>query len=153
MGTHLRVLSEGYPMNTNMTRFRSFSKIFASLWTKVASALEGLKQQYQACFQRLGGIHQVYGHCSDLVCHERREVIWTASILPLLLLFCTFNEAIAGLQFWISASWGEKPDNSRKFPLLIAVHVVTIPFYLMTRPCLTFSEHFFVHKYLVWCWG
>ena len=31
MGTHLRVLSESYPMNTNMTWFRCFSKTFASL--------------------------------------------------------------------------------------------------------------------------
>ena len=31
MGTHLRVLSESYPMNTNMTGFRWFSKIFAFL--------------------------------------------------------------------------------------------------------------------------
>ena len=31
MGTHLRVLSESYPMNTNMTGFRGFSKIFASM--------------------------------------------------------------------------------------------------------------------------
>ena len=31
MGTHLRVLSESYPMDTNLTRFRCFSKIFASL--------------------------------------------------------------------------------------------------------------------------
>ena len=30
MGTHLRVLSKSYPMNTNMTGFRW--KIFASLW-------------------------------------------------------------------------------------------------------------------------
>ena len=28
MGTHLRVLSENYSMNTNMTRFRWFSKMF-----------------------------------------------------------------------------------------------------------------------------
>ena len=27
MGTHMRVLQESYPMNTNMTRFRWFSKI------------------------------------------------------------------------------------------------------------------------------
>ena len=27
MGTHQRVLSESYPMNTNMTRFRWFSKV------------------------------------------------------------------------------------------------------------------------------
>ena len=31
MGTHLIVLSESYPVNTNMTGLRSFSKIFASL--------------------------------------------------------------------------------------------------------------------------
>ena len=31
MGTHLRVLSESYPMNTNMTGFGCFYKIFASL--------------------------------------------------------------------------------------------------------------------------
>ena len=29
MGTHLRVLSESFPMNTNMTEFRRFSKPFA----------------------------------------------------------------------------------------------------------------------------
>ena len=29
MGTHLRVLSESYPINTNMTGFGWFSKIFA----------------------------------------------------------------------------------------------------------------------------
>ena len=44
MGTHLRVLSESYPMNTNMTGFRWFSKLFASLCfvMKVVFALEGL---------------------------------------------------------------------------------------------------------------
>ena len=31
MGTHLRLLGESYPMNTNMTGFRWLSKIFASL--------------------------------------------------------------------------------------------------------------------------
>ena len=31
-GTHLRELNESFPMNTNMTRFRRFSKIFASLF-------------------------------------------------------------------------------------------------------------------------
>ena len=41
MDTHLRVLSESYPMNTHMTGFRWFSKIFV-LWKKVASASEGL---------------------------------------------------------------------------------------------------------------
>ena len=40
--THLRVLSESYPMNTNMTGFKRFSFIFA-LESEVASALEGLR--------------------------------------------------------------------------------------------------------------
>ena len=31
MGTHLRKLSESFPMDTNMTGFRLFSKIFGSL--------------------------------------------------------------------------------------------------------------------------
>ena len=43
MGARLRVLSENYPLNTNMTGFRWSSKICVRvLWTKVASALEGL---------------------------------------------------------------------------------------------------------------
>ena len=43
MGTDLKVLSESYPMNNNMTGFRRISKIFASFCfgKKVASALEG----------------------------------------------------------------------------------------------------------------
>ena len=45
MGTHLRVLSDTYLMNTNMTEFRWFLKNICVLvlWTKVASALEGLR--------------------------------------------------------------------------------------------------------------
>ena len=43
MGTHLRVLSESYPMNTNMISFqKSLNLCILVLWTKVASALEGL---------------------------------------------------------------------------------------------------------------
>ena len=44
MGTHLRVLSESFPMNTNMTGFRWFSKNLCTcvLWTKEASTWEGL---------------------------------------------------------------------------------------------------------------
>ena len=43
MGTHMRLLSESYPMNTNMTGFRCFSNIcILVLWTKLASALEGI---------------------------------------------------------------------------------------------------------------
>ena len=45
MGTHLRVLSESYLMNTNMAGFRWFLKnlCILVLWMKVALALEGLK--------------------------------------------------------------------------------------------------------------
>ena len=44
MGIHLIVLSESYPMNTKMTGFRCFFKnlCILVLYTKVASALEGL---------------------------------------------------------------------------------------------------------------
>ena len=43
MGTHLRVLSESYPMNTNMT---GFNLCVLVLWTKVDSTLEGLTLSY-----------------------------------------------------------------------------------------------------------
>ena len=46
MGTHLRVLSESFPMNTNMTGFRWFSKIFQR-FSRVALALEGLTHSAQ----------------------------------------------------------------------------------------------------------
>ena len=44
-GIHLSVLIERYPINTNMTRFGWFSKLFASFYfgRKVASALRGLR--------------------------------------------------------------------------------------------------------------
>ena len=44
MGTHPKVLSESYPMNTNMAGFRWFSKVLVYLWfeKKVVLALEGL---------------------------------------------------------------------------------------------------------------
>ena len=65
MGTHLRVLGESYQMNTNMTGFRWFSKIFASLLglcalDKVASALEGLFQN------SLDSTIQGYDYCHFL---------------------------------------------------------------------------------------
>ena len=45
MGTHLRALSKSFPMNTNMTGSRRFSKFkylcIVMLWTIVASAAEG----------------------------------------------------------------------------------------------------------------
>ena len=43
MGTHLRVLSESFPMNTNMTGLDGFQKILHVFWMKVASAFEGLR--------------------------------------------------------------------------------------------------------------
>ena len=43
MGTHSRVFSESYPMNTYMRGLNSFKTVGVRvLWTKVASALEGL---------------------------------------------------------------------------------------------------------------
>ena len=44
MGTHLRVLSQSYPMNTNTTGLRWLSKIFDSLFFGWALALDGLNQ-------------------------------------------------------------------------------------------------------------
>ena len=46
MGTLLRELGESYPMDTNKTGFRSFSKNLCILVLRmiVASALEGLKR-------------------------------------------------------------------------------------------------------------
>ena len=46
MGTRLGGFSKSFPMNTNMTGFRWFSKnlCILVLWMKVASALESLKQ-------------------------------------------------------------------------------------------------------------
>ena len=44
MGTHIRVLSKSYHMNTNMTGFRWFQKTLrlCPLDESIASALEGL---------------------------------------------------------------------------------------------------------------
>ena len=74
MGTHLRVLSESYMMDTNMAGFRCFSKIFA-IWTKVAFELEGILMVNVAdvsdrpdSVDRLNGLH-VY---STLASHSSR---------------------------------------------------------------------------------
>ena len=49
MGTHVRVLSESYPVNANMTGLIWFSKKrVLLLWMKVASALEGLTNFYNS---------------------------------------------------------------------------------------------------------
>ena len=51
MGSHLRVLSESYPMDTNMTGFRWFSKILLScaLDDSIVSVLEGLR--FEMCLK------------------------------------------------------------------------------------------------------
>ena len=55
MGTHLIVLTEGYPMNTNTTGFKHFSKIFAlferSLSIRRVNTCGGRKQ--------LDSIHEI----------------------------------------------------------------------------------------------
>ena len=63
MGTYLRVLNESFPMNTNMTGFRWFSKnlcIFV-LWTKVAIALEGLNNEAGNTKEFLGYPSKIQG--------------------------------------------------------------------------------------------
>ena len=59
MGTHLRVLHESCPMDTNMTGFKCFSKIFVFfvLRTKVATSLKGLRvsQEVMAFSQHYAG--------------------------------------------------------------------------------------------------
>ena len=54
----MRVINESYPMNTNMTGFRWFSKTIwvLALWTKVASELKGLS------VNRLRGLSGQTGH-------------------------------------------------------------------------------------------
>ena len=108
MGTHLRVLSEGYSMKTKMTGFRWFSKIFASLWTKVASALEGLfkSSNIKHVFKDLVGYIKCMGIVQTLFAMKGENSFEQLLFCLLLLLFCTFNEAIVGLLFCISTSWG-----------------------------------------------
>ena len=50
MGTHLRTRIKSYPMNTNMTGSRWFSKKYLHSWAfdkSIALALEGLNKQLQ----------------------------------------------------------------------------------------------------------
>ena len=52
MGTHMRILSESFPMNTNMTGFRWFTRIFASLcfgWKSIQH-WKGLTHLHWPCF-------------------------------------------------------------------------------------------------------
>ena len=49
MGTHLIVLSESYLMVTNMTGFRWFSKIFASLFFEESTISIGMVKTIAPC--------------------------------------------------------------------------------------------------------
>ena len=68
LGTHLRVLNEGYPMSTNMTGFKNCCILV--LWMKVTSALEGLSYpwfssstSYKVASQEyFGNIKKCYAH-------------------------------------------------------------------------------------------
>ena len=51
MGTHLRVLSQNYPMNINMTGFRCFSKIFESLC--FGRKYPGENKHVKTCFKHV----------------------------------------------------------------------------------------------------
>ena len=55
MGTHMKVLSESFPMNTNMTGFRCFPKNLSVFlfWMKVASSLEGLRLSSKRRYKRV----------------------------------------------------------------------------------------------------
>ena len=66
MGTHPIVLSESYSMNTNMTGFGWFSKIFSIflLWTKVASVLEGSTFSYLERVQNLTHMDKSWWQCN-----------------------------------------------------------------------------------------
>ena len=66
MVTHLRVLSESFQMNTNMTGFRWFSKIFESLWMKLALSIGRVKiLRYPLVFQKsLDGFRKSLRPCA-----------------------------------------------------------------------------------------
>ena len=63
MGTHLRILSESYPMNTNITGFKWFSRIFASLCSGRKQSLHW--KDY--CKHVLGVLENrvIYQHCIE----------------------------------------------------------------------------------------
>ena len=44
MGTYLRVLSEGFPMNTNMTEFRWFKKNLCVILDESSISIEKVKR-------------------------------------------------------------------------------------------------------------
>ena len=66
MGTHLRVLSESYPMNTNITAFIWFSKIVVP-WTNVASASEGLSKH--KTLQRICHAYWIFDGANTTMIH------------------------------------------------------------------------------------
>ena len=63
MGTHLRVLSESYPMNINITAFRWFSKIVVPC----ASASEGLNKH--KTLQRICHAYWIFDGANTTVIH------------------------------------------------------------------------------------
>ena len=77
MGTNLRVLSESYPMNTNMTWFRGYSKIFASLCFGRLSSLS---------IGRVKGTHYVSTPEFDKYMMEKKKIhfIWLSVINAIL---------------------------------------------------------------------
>ena len=67
MGTHLRELVESFPMDTNMTAFRWFSKTSASL-----------------CFERKLNLFDIILHVYTVPRRSRTKMHTIASVLPLL---------------------------------------------------------------------
>ena len=106
IGTHLRALSESYPMNTNMSGFRWFSKIAVSLCFGQSSLSIGLDNYYCNFISCWIDIHPLYFWlnlnkitskslilCFEYVC---RCVVW---ILGIKLVFGSF--------VGIGWGWGE----------------------------------------------
>ena len=88
MGTHLIVLSESYLMNTNMTGFIWFSKEMCILviWTKVASALEGLRKTTNMVPHRWvleqGGLKIQVKYTGKIIKFSRTEFKWQDYSVP-----------------------------------------------------------------------
>ena len=113
---YLRVLSESYPMNTNMIGFRWFSKKLRTLvlWTKVASALEGLcVEDFPRMYVRpvlyklrfLSFCMYTYTHCS--------LSIFIYILVPLLT--CpSFHTNIHTIVIYLFLHLGDQRDSWRK---------------------------------------
>ena len=107
MGTHMRVLSESFLMSTNMTGFRWFSIFFYILaqWTKVVSALKGLK--------RLGDCRE------DKHSVEFIHPIQVSAVAKFELGFRGFGDWTIHWVFeWLSKGTGIRTKNSSLFPII-----------------------------------